>query len=235
MGMATLQANSPPFVMKLNPTADTALWSTFPNKGGAQTGAMIVNGNEIGVTTWGSSSSYIWGTQTLNVSSTNQGTEVIFARLNKDTGACIGLSKINGDVGYNDNGTALAVDASGDYILGGGFGHQLTFTTNTITNIGSQSDFFVAKYSTSVCSLSNDDFKEQGMELAPNPVQSTVKVTTEENLTYIVVDMAGKIIKQGTITSVENSIDVSSLTPGVYIFQTNNSEGAIKKVKLVKE
>lgn len=234
-GMSPTLGNSPPFIMKLNPDASAALWYSFPNRGTTANGGIVLNGNEVGLTASGITNPYTWGGQTLTVSNINNGYEAIFARFNKDTGACLGLSRIVGDDGYDDTGCAITVDASGDYILGGGFGHQLTFTTNTIFNIGSQSDFFVAKYSTSVCSLSNDDFKEQGIELAPNPVQSTVKVTTEENLTYIVVDMAGKIIKQGTITPVENTIDVSSLTPGVYILQTNNSEGAIKKVKLVKE
>jgi hypothetical protein len=139
-----------------------------------------------------------------------------------------------GDDGYDDTGCSIAVDASGDYILGGGVGHKLTFTTNSITNTGSQSDFFVAKYSTSVCSLSTKDFKEQGLELAPNPVESMVKIETQENLNYNLYDITGKIIKQGTITQQENTIDFTQLTTGTYILETTNEQGAVKKVKLLK-
>ena len=235
LGMSSPYGNNPPFVMKLNPTADTVLWSTYPNEGGTQTGAIVLKGNEIGVATSGYGNSYTWGSQTLNINSTNEGIEVLFARLNKDTGACLGLSRIVGDAGYDDNGTAITFDSSGDYILGGGVGHKLTFTTNTIINTGSQSDFFVAKYSTSVCSLSTKDFKEQGFELAPNPVESTVKIETQENLTYALYDITGKAIKQGTITQQENTIDFAQLTTGTYILETTNQEGAVKKVKLLKK
>ena len=234
MGMAATQLNSPPFLMKLNPDASAALWYTFPNEGTTNNGGLVLNGNEIGFTASGITNPYIWGTQSLTVSNIGNGYEVIFGRFNKDTGACLGLSRIVGDDGYDDTGCSIAVDASGDYILGGGVGHKLTFTTNTIINTGSQSDFFVAKYSTSVCSLSTKDFKEQGFELAPNPVESTVKIETQENLTYALYDITGKAIKQGTITQQENTIDFAQLTTGTYILETTNLEGKIKKVKLLK-
>jgi len=235
LGVSPSQFNNPPFVMKLNPTADTVLWSTYPTKDGRQTGALILNGNEVGVTTTCSGSVYTWGTQTFAPGGTNQGTEVLFARLNKDTGACIALNKIPGDVGYDDCGTAFAVDASGDYILGGALGHQLTFTTNTTTNIGSQSDFFVAKYSTSVCSLHAEDFKEEGLELAPNPVVASVRVTTGENLRYQLYSISGVVVKEGTLNEQANTIDFSGMAVGTYILRTVNDAGKVKQVKLVKE
>jgi len=235
LGLSPSQFNNPPFVMKLNPTADTVLWSSYPTKNGRQTGAIILNGNEVGVTTTCSGSVYTWGTQTFAPGGTNQGTEVLFARLNKDTGACIALNKIPGDVGYDDCGTAFAVDASGDYILGGALGHQLTFTTNTITNIGSQSDFFVAKYSTSVCSLHTEDFKEEGLELAPNPVVASVRVATGENLRYQLYSISGVVVKEGTLNEQANTIDFSGMAVGTYILRTVNDAGKVKQVKLVKE
>lgn len=235
LGVSPSQFNNPPFLMKLNPTADSVLWSTYPNRPALQRGAIVLNGNEVGLTSCGITNPYTWGTQSLTVSNISTGFEVVFGRFNKDTGACMGLSRIVGDTGYDDIGTALAVDRSGDYILGGGVGHQLTFTTNTITNIGSQSDFFVAKYSTSVCSLSNDDFKEQGMELAPNPVENSVKINTNENLEYSLYNTLGAPIKQGKINEQENTIDCSHLAQGTYLLQTTNQEGKIKKVKLLKK
>ena len=221
--------------MKLTPDASTVLWSTYPNRAATATGGIVLNGNEIGLTSSGITNPYTWGTQSLTVSNIGNGYEVIFGRFNKDTGACLGLSRIVGDNGYDDTGCSIAVDASGDYILGGGIGHQLTFTTNTIYNIGQQSDFFVAKYSTSVCSLSTKDFKEQGLELAPNPVESMVKIETQENLTYALYDINGKPIKQGKLTEQENTIDFAQLTTGTYILETTNCNGEVKQVKLLKK
>lgn len=75
------------------------------------------------------------------------------ARFNKNNGEWAGLAKIDGEIGYDDLRTALAVDASGDYKLGGAMGHQLFANANTtLLNNGPQSDFFVAKFSTSLWS-----------------------------------------------------------------------------------
>jgi len=235
LGVSPSQFNNPPFLMKLNPTADTVLWSTYPNRPALQRGAIVLKDNEVGLTSCGITNPYTWGTQSLTVSNISTGFEVVFGRFNKDTGACLGLSRIVGDTGYDDIGTALAVDASGDYILGGGVGHQLTFATNTITNIGSQSDFFVAKYSTSVCSLHTEDFKEEGLELAPNPVVASVRVATGENLRYQLYSISGVVVKEGTLNEQANTIDFSGMAVGTYILRTVNDAGKVKQVKLVKE
>lgn len=226
---------NPPFIIKLNPTADTVLWSTLPNRSSVHHGALALNGNELGVTTSAYSTSYTWGNQTLYVSATNDGTEAILARLDAATGACIGLSKTLGDPGYDDVGTSLAVDTNGDYIMGGGFGHLLTFTTNNVDNIGSQSDFFIAKYSTSVCSLHAEDFKEEGLELAPNPVMSTVRINTLEELHYKLYNISGVVVKEGTLNEQANTIDFSGMATGTYVLQTVTADGVVKQVKLVKE
>lgn len=226
----------PSFVMKVNPTADTLLWSTYHNKGTSNYGAIIVKGNEVGFTSYCYDPDFAWGGQTLVATAApGQATEVLFARFNATTGACLSLNKIPGDVGYDDKGTALAVDASGDYILGGSLGHQLTFTTNTITNIGSQSDFFVAKYSTSVCSLHTEDFKEEGLELAPNPVVSTVRINTQETLHYQLYSISGVLVKEGTVDVQDTTIDFSGMAVGTYLLKTVNGDGKVRYVKLVKE
>ena len=234
LGLSPSQFNNPPFVMKFDPSASTVLWTSYPTRGGRQTGAIVLKGSELGVTTVCSGSAYTWGTQTFAPGGTNQGTEVLFARLNKDTGACLSLNKITGDVGYDDVGTALAVDSSGDYILGGGFGHQLTFATNSILNIGSQSDFFVAKYSTSVCSLGTDDFKTEGIELSPNPVEHYVSIEVAEPMDYVVYSLLGVKVKEGKLTVASHQIDFGGLTSGTYVLETTTGAGVVKKAKLLK-
>ena len=234
LGLSPTQFNNPPFVMKFDPSASTVLWTSYPTRGGRQTGAIVLKGSELGVTTVCSGSAYTWGTQTFAPGGTNQGTEVLFARLNKDTGACLSLNKITGDVGYDDVGTALAVDSSGDYILGGGFGHQLTFATNSILNIGSQSDFFVAKYSTSVCSLGTDDFKTEGIELSPNPVEHYVSIEVAEPMDYVVYSLLGVKVKEGKLTVASHQIDFGGLTSGTYVLETTTGAGVVKKAKLLK-
>lgn len=224
------------FVMKVNPDATTKLWSTYYNLNGAlQRGAIKFNNNEVGFAGLCFGTNFTWGTQTLNASGTNQGTEALLARFNKDTGACISLSKIPGNAGYDDYGTALAVDSSGDYIYGGGCGNQLTFTTNSITATGAQSDFFLAKYSTSVCSLNNDEYNLQGLQMAPNPTSNNVTISTYEPLSYSIFNLTGSLVANGTITEQNNTIDVSNLSSGCYLVQTITVDGLIKRAKLLKQ
>ncbi|WP_395043492.1 T9SS type A sorting domain-containing protein, partial [Flavobacterium sp.] len=92
-----------------------------------------------------------------------------------------------------------------------------------------------AKFSTSVCSLGVDDFKEEGLELAPNPVEKSVVVRTKENLKYELYNALGNKVKDGTLIELQNSIDVSDLSSGSYILKTISSSGAVKSVKLLKK
>lgn len=234
LGLVIPETIIPGFIMKVNPTATSLLWSSYNNTGTLQRGAIVLNGNEIAYTSYCAGTNFTWGSQTLNASGTNQGTEVLLARFNKDTGACIQLTKIPGNVGYDDAGTALAVDSSGDYILGGGTGGQLTFTTNSTNTIGPQSDFFVAKYSTSTCSLATEDFIDEGLQIFPNPANSFFTITASEKLNYFIYNITGGLLKRGIVSETNNSIDVSDLSSGCYLVTTITDTGVVNRGKLVK-
>ena len=234
LGYSIAEATAPITIMKTNPNVDTVIWAsrstTFINAN--PTGGVAINNNEIAISNF-SGNGFTWGTQT---SVATPGATPLLARLNKTTGECIGLSNINNNNQLNDNGDFLMLDNNGDYIIGGQFHSILYFDTNQqILNNGPQTDFFIAKYSTSVCSLSTADFKEQGLELYPNPVENTVRVTTTEDLDYSLYTITGKLIKQGKITEQENTIDFAQLSTGTYILETTNCNGEVKKVKLLKK
>src|SRR5690606_12682293 len=141
--------------------------------------------------------------------------EVLLARFNKTTGACIALTKIPGDNGFNDVGTALAVDASGDYILGGGFGHHLYINGNTLTNNGAQSDFFIAKYATTPCSpLDTEEKNPTDIKIYPNPVGSTFVLDSPQPVAYSIYSVTGQLIANGSTTPQDPTIDSSSWAAG---------------------
>ncbi len=237
LGFSVPEATQPNFVLKLNSDATTLLWSTYtsaPVINAYPIGFLTLKNNELAFTNY-CFGTYVWGSQSMVVNNGNQGTQPLLARFNKDTGACIGLSSISNDLLTSDTGRALTVDSNGDYIMGGSFGSQLNFTTNTINATGAQSDFFIAKFSTSVCSLSTEDFKEEGLELAPNPFEKSVVVRTKENLKYELYNALGNKVKDGTLIELQNSIDVSDLSSGSYILKTISSSGAVKSVKLLKK
>jgi len=226
------------FVLKTDPTADNLLWSTYYNDNGAYPyGAIALNGNEVGLAAYCFGPTFTWGSQTIFASNANEGTEVMLARFNKDTGACLGLHKIPGNVNYDDYGTALTVDASGDYILGGGFGNQLTINGNTLQNAGSQTDFFIAKFATSACSpLSNEEFNLNEIKVYPNPVKDNLYWQGETGWTsYEVYSVLGQKVAAGKILAGQNHIEVAALQQGVYMLQCYDETGKGKMFKIVKE
>jgi hypothetical protein len=237
LGLTIPEPIATSFVMKVNPTASTLLWSTYYNHNGSpNVGAVLVNGSEVGFTGYCFSSNFTWGTQSIFASNTNQGTEVLFARFNATTGACTALNKIPGDVGYGDAGTALAVDASGDYILGGGFGHYLyDVNNNFVINSGSQTDFFVAKFATQACSpLSTEEFDKDQINIFPNPVTDVFAVSVKENMQYELYTITGILVAKGSLTQQQSNIDIQKLASGCYLLHLKNEDGSIKVVKVLK-
>ena len=236
IGFSIPETIIPSFVMKVNPTADTLLWAS-PNNGGGGAdnyGAITLKGNEIGFAGNCFSNNFVWGSQSIFASNINEGSEILLARFDKDTGNCLSLVKIPGDIGYNDNGTSLTTDASGDYILGGGFGHYLYINGTTLVKEGSQSDFFIAKYATSACSpLAINSYDSEKIAIYPNPAHNEVHVNTHEPLQYNITTLTGSIVAKGTINPDNNIIDVSLLNVGCYIIQMQNKQGGITSSKLL--
>ena len=237
MGVSSPTPIQKSYIIKLNPTGSAVLWSTVSlGIGVYESAGLAINGSEIGLVSSCFGPDYVWGSQSMFVSNLNQGTEILFARFNKETGACIALNKIPGNVGYEDNGSALAVDSSGDYIIGGGFGNTLYVNgTTTLSNSGSQTDFFIAKYALNTCSLSTDQpILEQGINIYPNPVKDLLTVAVHEDSTFEIYTVLGKLIKQGKVSQNNNTIDCSSLPSGYYLLYLSNNSGTKQITKLVK-
>ncbi len=240
LGFSVSETIIPGFVLKTNPDASQLLWSSYNNKGSQNRGAIALNGNELAYTSYGFGVDFTWGTQTLNISGPNQGQEAILARFNKDTGACIGLTKVPGSLGFNDHGAALTVDASSDYILGGYMGGTLFFDNNQqITNIGSQSDFFVAKYATEPCQpLSVADQGEKRIIMHPNPTRDLV--TFDNSQAGIARVSVYNYLGQEVLLPIncnglpEVTIDMSGLSSGVYLVRLEGS-GVSSTVKVMRE
>jgi Secretion system C-terminal sorting domain len=226
----------PGYVMKIDENATGPIWSTYHSKGASSLGAITINGDEVGFTNFCTGTDFTWGTQTLNATSTNQGTEVLFARLNKNTGECLSLTKIPGNIGFDDYGCALAVDASGDYILGGNFSGTLTFDGGVqVTNNGGQSDFFIAKYATQACSplgVAQNEF--ENLTQYPNPTTGILNIDSKDSLKYELYDLKGSLVAKGELTPANASIDLSGFEAGTYVLKMNNDNGEIRNVTVVK-
>ncbi|UMY66919.1 T9SS type A sorting domain-containing protein [Flavobacterium sp. HJ-32-4] len=226
---------SPAFVMKTDPTASNVIWSSYGNKEADNCGGIALNGDEVGFAGRANASNFTWGGQVLNVNTIGEGSEALLARFNKTTGACIALTKIPGDAGYDDVGSALTVDAAGDYLFGGGIGHQMTFASGDIYNDGLETDFFVAKYATAPCQpLGLNDNQNDGFGLYPNPVDKQMVVSSSTSARYVLVDMTGKQLAKGSLSEGENILETASLPPGVYLLKIQNQKTTVT-LRVVKK
>ena len=236
MGLNIVDPIIPGFVMKIDAMATGAIWSTYHNRGAFGLGALVMKGDEIGFTDYCSGTNFVWGTQTLNATGNNQGNDVLFARLNKNTGACLSLTKIPGNVGFDDYGCALAVDASGDYILGGNFSGTLTFDGGVqVTNSGGQSDFFIAKYATQACSplgVAENEF--ENLTHYPNPTTGILNLVSEGSTHYELYDLKGVLVAKGITGATESKIDLSGFEVGTYVLKMVNGDGGVRSFKVVK-
>ena len=126
-GNATFETH---FLMKMNPDASASIWANNNTKGTSDYGAIVLHNNEIGFSGYGVST-VNWAGGSVFVTSPNQGNRTLFGRFDQTTGACLGLTVIPSDTPAYNNGCAIAVDAAGDYIIGGGFSSQQFFGTGS--------------------------------------------------------------------------------------------------------
>jgi hypothetical protein len=147
------------------------------------------------------------------------------------------LHNIPSTIGSTDRGTAIAVDASGDYLVGGGFAAQIFDTYGaSVTNEGGTTDFFIAKFATEVCSvLSNENFEEATIKVYPNPASDFVTVSVKENTSFELYTLTGQVVKQGNFTAVNNTLVIQDLTSGCYVLQLKNEKGISQTIKVLKE
>ena len=238
IGYSIVILNTPAFVMKVDATASNLIWGTHHGSvGNSGYGALVYNGSDVAFTGWCAGTNFTWGSQSINVTATNEGQDVLLARFNSTTGACLSLNNIRSTVGSTDRGTALAVDASGDYIVGGGFAATLYDTNNsTVVNEGGTTDFFIAKFATQACSpLSTATFEEITIKVYPNPVVNEVTVPVEEDASYTLYSITGQTVKQGKLTKVNNSIGMHNLSKGYYLLKITNDNGNSQNFKVLKE
>ena len=226
------------FAMKMNPNATSIIWVTPSTNVGTDVGATtktateLIDGNRAYLT-------WTWGTQTKYINAVNNGSHPAIARFDLNTGACLGLHDIStNNAGSQDAISSLAVDSTGAIIAGGYFGEQLTFPNGTLYNAAAQFDFFIAKFSTSACSLGTQDQGEASNKefvVNPNPTTDSISIKIDEPITYNITSITGQSVLQGALTENNNTINTCNLAAGSYLVQIKNQAGETKVVKLVKE
>lgn len=238
LGYSIAILNTPAFVMKLDANAENLLWASHHlGIGNSGYGALVYNGSEIAFTGWCGSTNFTWGTQSIYVTAPNQGQDVLLARFDSTSGACLSLHNIPSTVGSTDRGTAIAVDASGDYLIGGGFAAQIFDTYgNVVYNEGGDTDFFIAKFASEPCTpLSQESFETNSIKVYPNPAKHTLTVEVYESVNYELYTITGQLVKQGKLTILDNTIALQELPKGYYLLRIGDEKGNRHSVKVMKE
>ncbi|WP_298146989.1 T9SS type A sorting domain-containing protein [Flavobacterium sp.] len=225
------------FIMKLNPTADQVIWHSLSNRDTAGYGALTSTPTEV---VWGGYSfqNITWSGLSQTIGPPGNGTRPTVVTFNKSTGAATSIIHMPAVVGSTGLVTKIAFDASGDMLVGGKFSGTLTPTTSlSVPSYGGDSDFFLAKWATEVCSpLQTESFdRSELFEIGSNPVTDVLLLRTTQNLGYELRNIHGSVVQSGSLATGSHQLNCSSLASGIYLLKATNEQGQTSIRKVVVE
>ena len=153
---------------------------------------------------------------------------------------------------YDSNGKQRYVDYSGSTaqeegsaITNGGTGFIYVLGRyNFLINLGGSTlnsrsyDLFITKVSKSALSSIKENFRNQGINIYPNPFISSCRISFNGNSNFTgfkIVNLYGKIIRESTFHGEELILERGSLNKGLYFLILSNESGNSKVEKLVVE
>jgi hypothetical protein len=224
-----------PFLVKLDPNGNL-IWGTNATEDGRYPGRSIaIHGNDV----------YLGlGNLTNQWDGVPFGNETLNTGLFSSDGAVLRFNKANGNLeevidlpgtGY-DMIMAMDIDTNGNIVVGGHFGGTLLpGHPQSVTKVGGDTDFFIAQYGTGNCTLSTEDFGNPlDIKLYPQPARGIVYLQSQNNITqYEIYSIQGQTIQSGHIEN--NSLNISSLSSGLYLIRVSDDQGRSKVLKMVVE
>jgi hypothetical protein len=226
------QISTRPYLFKLDSEGDL-IWGSCANTTGSfGSAALAINGNEVAVSpethmlTWAEGSYPVV---------TNGGTDISIFRFNKTTGAHIDKTKLSSANGFSEMMGYMTTDVFGNYVVGGRFSSNLIINgTTTLSSDDSESDFFVAKFGTAVCTLGQEDHDRSQLRIYPNPTQEMVNINLEEPFGYVVYNMLGMRVLEGQKANGDLGIDVKGFISGQYLLQVIKDDGNNVSLSFIK-
>ncbi len=179
-------------------------------------------GNYQGMSTFGST--------TVSAAFLNSATQDMF--LSKlDAAGNFAWVKGFGSTSFTDYGNSLCYDNNKLYATG-------TAGPMTVDNFTlASSSGFLAKFSTTPVGI-KENYKNIEVRVYPNPVKDKLVIESEafdQSTTLTMTDLLGKeILKQNSINSKTETVDVSMLLPGIYFLRIN-ADNKSSVLKILKE
>ena len=112
--------------------------------------------------------------------------------------------------------------------------HDTSITTNA-TPCGVSAFGQVEDYNLNIGTLAVSNADKIQARIYPNPVVDVLKIEATSKVSSVqVFDVSGKAVSSFELNAVKNQIDLSKLTPGVYVVNITTEKG-IQSVKIVKK
>jgi Leucine-rich repeat (LRR) protein len=106
---------------------------------------------------------------------------------------------------------------------------DVAYSTANWTDIDPQTSF------SEDCSLSvGDQELNESISIYPNPVKNSLNISIKQDGNYSIMAMNGQVVKKGRIAIGENTLDVSSLTQGIYLINLKTDKGNVTKKLILK-
>jgi len=160
-------------------------------------------------------------------------------RFNASSGSLQEVIRMPDNVSGQDEIMSIALDLSGNIVMGGHFSSTLlsSHSLPTLFKNGGDSDFFIAKYGTDDCTFSTADFTPTptSIKMYPNPANNQVFFESDLALEQVkVFNITGKQVLQANLSQ-NNNIQVNDLATGIYLVQIQTQNGQVETRKLVVE
>ena len=81
--------------------------------------------------------------------------------------------------------------------------------------------------------LSTEEFIQNAVSIYPNPATNQVTVSIEKEAEYALVSINGQLLQAGVLVIGENSLNIETLSNGLYFLNIKNTNGMLSK-KIIK-
>lgn len=133
---------------------------------------------------------------------------------------------------FDESANSISVNSSGSeiYVSGVYNSTSLSFGTHSVYK-GCGDDVFLAKLSGLTIGISENKLSN-GIQLYPNPAKQSFYLNSKYQGNFELINSIGKQVLKHEITEGLNSIDVSTLEPGLYILKQFHN-GSVYQTKLI--
>ena len=221
------------FLVKLDTNGNNVWATNGSNNDVSSAVGVAVSEDTVAVFGYESCTEFSWGTYTIGGTFLRS----YLARFNVNTGNVIGIDTINHDPLNNcqpgsgggfligTTGT-VGADRFGNFYCGGSFSSRIYVAGDTITTVGGDTDWFIAKFGTNNCSVpisslaTTNSATHDNVTIYPNPVMNDLIVENAETGSSVrIFNVLGQLAYAGMVCETKQVISMKELLPGNYILE----------------